>query len=244
MNMQTENIGKAANSVFMYGIGAAVALFVTLISLVFAWRSYRAALAAGIDKKIIRSVIRSGAVFTLIPSTAILLGLVTMAGGLGVPLSWIRLSVIGAVQYELIAANAAASAAGIPALLLDLLIPRVFVSIAVVMTVCIISGPLFNLFFLKRYNNSLKTMRQKDNRWGQLVVNSMFMGMICTFLGNPIIALRIDYERGFVSLLVMFVSAAFMALCSFAVKKGKLKVFEGFALPLSMIAGMVFAVFF
>ena len=190
MNMQTENIGKAANSVFMYGIGAAVALFVTLISLVFAWRSYRAALAAGIDKKIIRSVIRSGAVFTLIPSTAILLGLVTMAGGLGVPLSWIRLSVIGAVQYELIAANAAASAAGIPALLLDLLTPRVFVSIAVVMTVCIISGPLFNLFFLKRYNNSLKTMRQKDNRWGQLVVNSMFMGMICTFLGNPIIALR------------------------------------------------------
>ena len=42
----------------------------------------------------------------------------------------------------------------------------------------------------------------------------------------------------------MFVSAAVMALCGFAVKKGKLKAFEGFALPVSMIAGMAFAVLF
>nr|CAC82562.1 hypothetical protein [Treponema maltophilum] len=170
-------------------IGAAVAaLNYAGIDCVCRCAPNRAAVAAGIDKKSIRSVIRSSAVFTLIPSTAILLGLVTMAGGLGVPLSWIRLSVIGAVQYELMAATAAASAAGIPALLLDLLTPRVFVSIAVVMTACIISGPLFNLFFLKRYNAGVKNMQQKDNRWGHLVVDSMFMGMICTFLGNPIIA--------------------------------------------------------
>ena len=242
--VHAEGLAASANSAFMYGIGAAVAALIMLVSIVFAVRSYRAAVAAGIDKKAVRSVIRASAVFTLIPSTAILLGLVTMAGGLGVPLSWIRLSVIGAVQYELIAANAAASAAGIPALLLDLLTPRVFVSIAVVMTACIISGPLFNLFFLKRYNAGVKNMQQKDNRWGHLVVDSMFMGMICTFLGNPIIALRLEPNRGKTALLVMFVSAAVMALCSFAVKKGKLKAFEGFALPVSMIAGMAFAVLF
>ncbi|WP_428769561.1 DUF5058 family protein [Treponema sp. HNW] len=235
--------GVPANSAFMYAVGAAVALFIVLVSLVFALSSYRAALAAGIDKKKIAAVIRSSAVFTLIPSTAILLGLITMAGGLGVPLSWIRLSVIGAVQYELIAANAAASAAGIEALLLKLLTPKVFVSIIVVMTVCIISGPLFNLLFLKRYNRGLQNMKQKDNRWGKLVVASMFMGMICTFLGNPVIALRINPRTGLISIAVMLISAVVSALCDFAVKKYGVKNLEGFALPVSMIAGMIFAVF-
>lgn len=235
--------GVPANSAFMYAVGAAVAFFIVLISSVFAITSYRAALAAGIDKKKIRAVMRSSAVFTLVPSTAILLGLITMAGGLGVPLSWIRLSVIGAVQYELIAANAAASAAGIEALLLNLLTPEVFVSIIVVMTVCIISGPLFNLFFLKRYSRGLQNMRQKDNRWGKLVVASLFMGMICTFLGNPVIAIRVNPRTGIISLCVMIVSALVSALCDFAVKKYGLKNLEGFALPVSMIAGMIFAVF-
>ncbi|MGI5173059.1 DUF5058 family protein [Treponema sp. OMZ 840] len=234
---------QAANSAFMYAVGTVITLFIVLISVVFAVRSYRAAVAAGIDKKTIRAVIRSSAVFTLIPSTAILLGLITMAGGLGVPLSWIRLSVIGAVQYELIAANAAASAAGIEALLLNLLTPQVFVSIIVVMTLCIISGPMFNLFFLKRYSRGLQNMRQKDNRWGKLVVASLFMGMICTFLGNPVIALRVNPRTGLISLSVMIISALVMGLCTFAVKKYRLKNLEGFALPLSMIAGMICAVF-
>ena len=77
--VHAEGLAASANSAFMYGIGAAVAALIMLVSIVFAVRSYRAAVAAGIDKKKTRSVIRSSAVFTLIPSTAILLGLVTMA---------------------------------------------------------------------------------------------------------------------------------------------------------------------
>lgn len=235
-------MAQTANSTFMYALGGGVALFISLLSVVFMVRSYRTALAVGIDKKTIQKVIRSSCIFTIIPSIAILLGLVTMAGGLGVPLSWIRLSVIGSVQYELIAADSAASAAGVPALLLEYLTPEIFVSIATVMTLCIITGALFNLFFLKKYNNGVKKMQQKDNRWGKLVVSSMFMGMICTFLGNPIIDMRIDPSHGWIGLVVMVVSAAAMFACDMLVKKCKFKTLEGFALPLSMIIGMVFAV--
>jgi hypothetical protein len=205
-------------------------------------RSYRAAIAAGIGRKTIHKVIRSSCVFTLIPSTAILLGLVTMSGGLGVPLAWIRLSVIGAVQYELIAADAAASSAGIPSLLLEYLNPQIFVSIIIVMTVCILSGPVFNLFFLKKYSTSLRTMQKKDNRWGKLVVDSLFMGMICTFLGNPVLALRADVSTGWIQVVVMIIAAIVMALIGLLVSRRKLSFLEGFALPVSMICGMTAAV--
>ncbi len=235
------NMSSLANSSFMYLLGGFVAAFITLLSVFYIVRSYKEAIAAGIDKKTIHLVIRSSCIFTIVPSIAILLGLVAMSGGLGVPLSWIRLTVIGAVQYELIAADAAASAANLPALLLNYLTPEVFVSIATVMTVCILSGPLFNVFFLKKYTSGIKTMQQKDNKWGKLVVASMFMGMIATFLGTPIIAWRLDAKEGWLSLAVMAASALAMLCCDMLVKKCKIKTLEGFSLPLSMIVGMTFA---
>ncbi len=239
--MNAYGMANIANSPFMYFLGAFVALFITVVSVFFMVQSYRAAIVAGIDKKTILAVIRSSCIFTIVPSIAILLGLVTMSGGLGVPLSWIRLSVVGAVQYELIAADAAASAANISALLLDYLSPEVFVSIAVVMTVCILSGPLFNIFFLKKYTSGIQNMQQKDNKWGRLVVASMFMGMICTFLGTPIIDWRLDYTEGWLSLAVMAASAFAMYCCDFLVKRYQIKTLEGFSLPISMIVGMIFA---
>ncbi len=239
--MDSMSMAEIVNSPFMYLLGGVVAVFITAFSVVFMIKSYKAAILAGIDKKTIHTVIRSSCIFTIVPSVAILLGLVTMSGGLGVPLSWVRLSVVGAVQYELIAADAAASAAKIPALLIENLTPEVFVSIATVMTVCIISGPLFNIFFLKKYTSGIRNMQQKDNKWGRLVVASMFMGMICTFLGNPIIDIRLDPHEGWIGLAVMVVSATAMFFCSFFVKKYKAKTLEGFALPLSMILGMIFA---
>lgn len=232
-----------ANSKVMYILGIFIAFFITIISIVFLVRSYRQAIRIGIDKKTIHKVIRSSCIFTIVPSTAILLGLITMSGGLGVPLSWIRLSVIGAVQYELIAANAAATSAGLKSLLLEYMTPQVFVSIATVMTICILSGPIFNIFFLKKYNNGLKNIQTKDNKWGKLIVDSMFMGMICTFLGNPIINIRADKQRGWISLSVMCFSALIMFLCTKLVKKFNWKALEGFSLPFSMIMGMAFAIF-
>ncbi len=234
-------MASLANSGFMYVLGGSIAVFITLLSIFFMAKSYNAAITVGIDKKVIKKVIRSSCIFTVVPSIAILLGLVTMSGGLGVPLSWMRLSVVGAVQYELIAADAAASSANLPALLLEYITPEVFVSIATVMTVCILSGLLFNIFFLKKYTSGIRNMQQKDNKWGRLVVASMFMGMICTFLGTPIIDWRLDAQEGWLSLAVMAVSALVMFACDITVKKLKAKSLEGFSLPLSMIVGMIFA---
>ncbi len=227
----------------MYGLGTLVAVFIILQSVVFMRRAWKAGKNAGISGKTMIGVIRSSVVFTLVPSIAILLGLITMAGGLGVPLPWIRLSVIGSVQYELIAADSAAKSAGLPELLLKYMTPEIFASIAIVMTLCILSGPIFNMFFLKKYLHGISNMQQKDNRWGKLVVSSLFMGMICTFLGNPILTIRENWRSGWIAFLVMLVAAGIYALCDFLVQKKNQKWLDGFSLPVSMIVGMITAGF-
>ena len=52
-------------------------------------------------------------VFTIAPAISILLGVVTLSKFLGIPLPWIRMSVIGVITYELPAATSTAKAFGI-----------------------------------------------------------------------------------------------------------------------------------
>lgn len=235
------DFSQIANSSFMYTLGTLVAVFILILSAAFLLRAWRAGKRQGIEPQVMWKVIRSSAIFTIVPSIAILLGLITMAGGLGVPLPWIRLSVIGSVQYELIAANGAASSAGLPDLLLKYMTPEIFASIAIVMTVCILAGPLFNIFALKKYLGGVKNLQKIDNRWGRIVVDCLFMGMICTFLGNPVLTIRQSPRAGWIAILVMIVAAGVYALCDFLVRKKQQKWIDGFSLPISMIVGMVAA---
>ena len=59
------------------------------------------------DPKVLKKTIINSAVFTILPSISILIGVVTLSGILGIPLPWIRLSVIGALHYEGLAVKAA-----------------------------------------------------------------------------------------------------------------------------------------
>jgi len=247
------DFSASANSTFMYALGIGIFLFICIISLRFLIHAYRAGISRGIDKKTMNRVIRSSALFSLVPSVAILVGLVTMVGKLGTPLSWIRLSVIGAVHYELLAAESAGRAAGFENFVAGDLNPTAFASIAFVMTICILAGPVFNFFFLKRYMGKLSGVAQKDNRWGRVLVSSMFIGMIVKFMCDTLLDLRessIDpalyfKENGFygyIPLIVMLVSLFCMFLCDLLSRKSRFKWLEGFSLPLSMILGMAAAV--
>ena len=89
------------NAGALYLIVALVLAYITVMCFVFLVKSYRAGIKIGMDKKVLKKTILSSATFTLLPSISILLDVVALSGTLGVPFSWLRLSVIGALQYEL-----------------------------------------------------------------------------------------------------------------------------------------------
>ena len=122
------------NSTFLFILAGLVILFVIAQSVFFLVRAWRRGRALGMDMKQIRKTILSTAIFTFAPAVSILLGVITLSKFLGLPLPWLRLSVIGAITYELPAATTTANALGITALSETITDPQVYTAIAWVMT--------------------------------------------------------------------------------------------------------------
>lgn len=229
-------MGDYRSGSFMFILGAVVASFVTVQSIVFMARAWSEGKKIGLPVEKMRKAMISSAVFTLVPSTAILLAMLTLSGALGLALPWIRLSVVGAITYELPAAETAAQAMG-TSLHVSRLPESVFTVIAWVMTLGIMSGPLFIIAYFHKFQARVNKIKVKDNRWGTLLITAMFMGLISSFLGSAL-------AGGLVSILTLLTSALLMVICLQLEHKAGFSRLKDFALPLSMIGGMAMAILY
>lgn len=224
------------NSAFMYLLGILVGLFVIAQSVYFLVKAIRRSRQLGISGNVIKRTIASSAVFAILPSVSILLGLITLANTLGLPLPWIRLSVLGAVTYELPAATVALNALG-ESISAPVSGPLAFNTVAWVMTLGCITPLIIIPLFLKKIQGGVHSLRQKDSHWGDLFLTAMFLGMISAFLGMGI-------SDGLLSILTLLTSAAIMAVCGIFVKVKKVKWLENFALPISMLGAMALSILY
>lgn len=140
-------MSKYANSWWMYLLGIVVVIFILAGCVFYILKSYKDAKRIGMDTKVLNKTIFNSVVFTILPSISILIGVIALSGVVGVPLPWIRLTVIGALHYEVTAIGAA----GYGSVTLASLEAQQLVTIAFVMTLGVLSGPLFCLFGLKFY---------------------------------------------------------------------------------------------
>ncbi|MDR1906593.1 MAG: DUF5058 family protein [Clostridiales bacterium] len=127
----------------------------------FLVKAYREGLRIGMTKETLNKAVVSSAVFSVLPSTGILATMFGLIKYLGIPFSWLRLSVIGSLMYELTAADAAAQQATGKALSSAEITPEIFVTIAIVMSVGIILGEILCIIGLKKYSEILKKPRNK-----------------------------------------------------------------------------------
>ena len=229
------------NSTFLYGVAIAVIIFVLVQSVFFLVRSYRRGKQLGMSAQKLRKTIVSTAVFTIAPAISILLGVIALSKSLGIPLPWIRMSVIGALTYELPAAKATAAVFGIKELSEVITDPKVYSAIAWVMTLGIMPSIILPPILMKKINSGVVKLRQKDNRWGDIFMTSLFLGMISAFLGVVFADVR-EGLRGWLPVFVLLVSAITMAVLGLLIKKCNMKWLETYAISISMIVGLVFAV--
>ena len=235
----------AVNAPQLYGLVALVLTVMTVICFVFLIKSYRAGVKLGMDKKVLRRAITSSATFTLLPSISSLLGVIALSGSLGVPLSWLRLSVIGSLQYELNVAEIAAQSAGLSGLRLEELSPQAFITIALVMTVGILGGILCCIFFLKGYLGKLKSKPKKESSgkpgFGAHATTAMFVGLCATFVGSYV---GKAVHEDIMPLIVAIVAGIVMAVFEYFIQKKGKAALENFSLAASMLIAMAFAVVF
>ena len=251
----------SVNAPIIYVIVALIIALVLGQSIFFLVRALRRAKQLGIAQSTVKKTISSSAVFTVAPAVAILIGIVALSKSIGVALPWLRLSVIGSITYETIAAANALEAAGMTAgtTITD---PSIFVTVAWVMTVGIAAGLVFVPFVTKKIQSGLANVTLKDKKWGEIFNNAMFLGMISAFLGyvfcdvdrlwkavDGVVTVVKDGETltysatsGLIPICVMATSALVMAICGTLATKLKIRWLTDYALPLSLIAGMASAI--
>ncbi len=222
---------ELSNGLYLYIAGGVVAIFVLLQSVVFLRKAWKRGLELGVPKERMRLAAVQSGVFSIVPSIPIVLALVALAPTMGVPFSWIRLSVIGSMSYEVTAASAVAGS-GIAAMT-----PSVYAAAMWVMTIGILAGPLFNIFFLKKYQGKMRSMYEKNSKWTEILITAIFMGIIATLGGQQI-------ARGGAALLTLIASALIMLLIAGLSKVFKQKWLEDFALPVAVLGSLALSTIF
>ena len=218
-------------------------------SVYFLVKSLRRAKAIGMDMTKIKKTIKTAAVFTIAPAVSIVMSVIVLAKSLGLPLPWLRLSVVGSLSYETIAAGNALSAMGLKLGENGALSASQYVTVLLVMTISIMMGIWLVPAIGKKLLGGMKTLGDKDAKWADILQSAMFIGMIAAFLGFVFC----DFSRlwspgdyaatsGLGPVCVMGVSAVVMVLCGLVMKIFKWKWVNDYALPISLLAGMASAI--
>ena len=213
-------------------------------SVYFLIKAMRRAKELGIASDTVKKTITSAALFTIAPAVSILAGVVVLSKALGVALPWLRLSVIGSISYENVAAQNALQAAG-AASSETVTDPSLFITILWVMTIGIAAGLILVPFVTKKIQGGLLKLGMKDKKWGEIFNNAMFLGMISAFLGYVFCDVSDVFTgktAGLIPVCVMVVSALVMAVCGLLSKKLKARWLEDYALPFSLVSGMAAAI--
>ncbi|MDO4362785.1 MAG: DUF5058 family protein [Eubacteriales bacterium] len=233
------------NSPVLFVVAGVIIAAVLAQSVYFLVKAWRRGLAIGMAADKLKRIARTAAVFTIAPAVAIVISVITLAKDLGVPLPWLRLSVVGSLSYETIAASNAESAMGLVFGQVSALTAQQYVTIAWVMTISIMVGIWLVPLVGKKLQTGMINMENRDKKWGDIFSASMFIGMISAFLGYVFCDFATVFSgnlSGLIPPLVMLVSALVMCLAGLIVKKYKWRWVGDYALPISLIAGMASAI--
>ena len=227
----------------LFLVGCVVSVFIIAQSIFFINKAYRQGISIGMSKKKLNKVITQSAIFTIVPSLSILLTIVTLSKALGLNLPWIRLSIIGAITYEVPAATSAAQVFGY-GIGSSVNSPLAFATIAWVMTIGSFIPLILIPLFLEKLQGKIDKFKAKDKKFSEIFMNALFLGMIASFLGYGIAG---NTSNGVVygsviSILCLLTSALVMILMGYLIKVKKITWLENFALPISMLVAMAMAI--
>ena len=233
----------------IYALGAIIALTIILMSLAFLFKALKRAKAIGMDSKVVTEAIKNSAIFSIVPSIPIVIGVGIMMQFVGLAIPWIRLTVIGALQYEILALDAAGGTViGADA--------KTIATAVVIMTISIISGPLFNAIFYKKYQTKLLELQQKNERKMNAITGALLGGMLAGIMsslivggffgiGNPVTDAGTGITTyGEITLITLAASVVLTGICGIILFVGKQKWIESYTLPISILGALAVAFLF
>lgn len=235
----------SVNSPILFVLVTVIIAAVLAQSVFFLVKAYKRGKEIGMDVKRLHKIALTAAIFTIAPAVSIVIGVIVLAKDLGVALPWLRLSVVGSLSYETIAATNVENAMGLTFGKVTELTAQQYVTIASVMTVSIMVGIWLVPVVCKKLRGGMINLEKRDKKWADTFSNSMFIGMISAFVGFVFCDVSGAFKGDFTGLIpvcVMAVSAVVMLICGLLVKVLKKSWISDYALPISLVSGMASAI--
>ncbi len=104
---------QIANSVPMWIACGLAVLLVIAQAVIFTKKAFQAGPKVGLTKDQMKKAVRSSALTSIGPSLVVLSGMLSLLVSVGGPMSWMRLSFIGSVMFESLAAGIGTSTVGV-----------------------------------------------------------------------------------------------------------------------------------
>jgi hypothetical protein len=225
---------------WVFVMGGLIVATIFIMAAFFIFKAVKRAKEIGMDMGKIKTAVKTSAIFSIVPSIPIVIGVGIMMSYLGLAIPWIRLTVIGALQYELIAMDQAGLSTA-PAIT-----DRMVATALVIMTVSIMSGPVFNMIAYKKYNKKLMDLQRNNKRLLDMITGSLLGGILAGLASYIIISAFFTGKasggaNGYITLITLFISMFIMALFGLLIKKFKFKKLEDYALPTTILISMAAA---
>lgn len=231
---------------FMYALAAFVIGFVVIQALFFTVKAWKRARELGISKETLKNTVVSSALFTIAPAISILTTVIVLASALGTVLPWIRLSVVGNLAYETVAASTMLDVLG-SSLSVEITDPADFGAVAWVMTIGTILGfvllPIFCKTIHKKVGGAVHK-NEKTSRAGDVLSAAAFIGIIAAFIARAVNGKTTDGvgDAGFMSICTLVTAIVLSLIFEWLCAKFKLEKLQPFAMPLAMFGAMGMAV--
>lgn len=222
------------SSKILFALCAIVIGYVIFFALFMMRKAWKRGKEIGLEIDTMKKVVVNGSLVSVLPSLPIIISLFVLMKGLGRYFAWLRLSILGSATYETMVASQAAEAYGLSGIADPLFNGDIFLSAMWAMTIAITGGLIFDIFFLGKIDQRLKTAsRGKNAKILPLYLGALFPALLAIFT-IPIVC-NIGNMDGIIAFAV---SAISVYILTFISKKSGIKSLKEFAFPLGLVVGM------
>ena len=179
---------QIANSLPMWiACGGAVVL-VIVQALIFIKKAIDAAPEVGVTKEQVNKAIKSAALTSIGPSIVVLSGMLSLLVTVGGPMAWMRLSFIGSVMFESIAAGIGTGSVGVQ-LGVDALTPLALTMAVWTMIIGSVGWIIFSTFAADKMDK-IQAKLAGSNPAGLTIISSgAIIGVFASMVGQKLVAL-------------------------------------------------------
>lgn len=231
----SKNYLELANSPLMW-LAAAIAVGIVVFqSVLFFRKSLVAAKEIGISKDQVSKAIKSSAISSIGPSVVILVTMISLIVSMGAPISWMRLSFIGSVNYEAMAAGFGAQAMGTT---LENLDPMAF-SCGVWVMICGSLGWLvFTFLFTDKMNKVNHLMSKGNAKMVPIISAGAMLGAFANLASGNFFTAEGNFAFGGAPAVATIVGCILMMILTKTAKEKDISWLREWAFAIAMFTGM------